>query len=333
MMGDFNRTAAEVEALVGGCTTGFSVVRPSESNRGTRKRSARAIDHIGVAGVGWAAVCEARILRDIDMSDHYPVVCRIRNEGDTNPPFQRGRCETAEQTPNRQSRIDPGKVPVPGSTRYKKPGPSGEESHHKWMNSNYWEPLIELTDTVIGDLPSEQDRQALGDAAAERLTQISHKACCGYGYDPCAMGESRPPALKKKITRAISRRGELHAQAMGMEPGTQECKDAWVEHKAAAKVVKEMVHEDRRKKWRKALHKACDQMKHDPHNFWQWTSKVAGWKLKSSVSGTQPVRHPSSGILLTEENDIRSRLEDTLWPVSRRCDREQQIAHEMEQVE
>lgn len=43
-------------------------------------------------------------------------------------------------------------------------------------NSNFWEPFIDLGDMVTDDLPEVvQDRQALDDATAERLYQMSHE--------------------------------------------------------------------------------------------------------------------------------------------------------------
>lgn len=49
---------------------------------------------------------------------------------------------------------------------------------------------------------------------------------------------------------------------------------------------------------------ACEDLRVDPRGFWQWSARAAGWRTRDASSGTQPVCHPDTGVLLTQVGDF-----------------------------
>ena len=55
----------------------------------------------------------------------------------------------------------------------------------------------------------------------------------------------------------------------------------------------------------KEINSAAEHMRRDPRAFWKWLGREAGWKQQASKSmGAQPMKHPVTGVMLTEEEDI-----------------------------
>ena len=78
LMGDWNSDLHDVQGEVSHWPTPVRVV-PNRGHKATRAQGDRTIDHITYAGVPVTpnTVIEAEVLQDWDLSDHWPVTCRI----------------------------------------------------------------------------------------------------------------------------------------------------------------------------------------------------------------------------------------------------------------
>ena len=311
IMGDWNRTVNKVETLVKRVDHDFAVLR-SAGLKATRAASNRAIDHIAVRMGKAGKSRSTQVLTSIDISDHYPVVCKIlskREKRGSGAP-RAGRGEPGPSSGGDMSnggrqgrRIATSQIPIPGTRDYEQKGARGRESHNRVVNSNYWQPLVDLASTDITNMDADEC-QHFGDVAADTLTRIIHKVAADTEM---SVGTKPPKSrrLKKRIANAINARGRLHERAKRSTVGSEENRKAWEQHSAKAEQVRKMVRDDRRREWRRALKRVCGQLRHNPREFWQWTSRVAGWRKRNSMAGVQPVQHPDSGQLLTEATTIR----------------------------
>ena len=182
IMGDWNRTVNKVETLVKRVDHDFAVLR-SAGLKATRAASNRAIDHIAVRMGKAGKSRSTQVLTSIDISDHYPVVCKIlskREKRGSGAP-RAGRGEPGPSSGGDMSnggrqgrRIATSQIPIPGTRDYEQKGARGRESHNRVVNSNYWQPLADLASTDITNMDADEC-QHFGDVAADTLTHIIHK--------------------------------------------------------------------------------------------------------------------------------------------------------------
>lgn len=311
LMGDFNRTNTQVERWFNNLPDSVKVVpnRHKDAKRGTRKgKSARKIDHI----VTYMAhqddsIAKSRILRSFDMSDHYPVTSVYTCKRAENVDFEGGG-NASMGVPNTvktgwSRKIKSTEVPIPGSYWYNKGGARGKANHVSMINANYWAPLLELIEEGADESLSRLDRQAVADAAASKMVDVIHRVAEDHGLVRKVRSTATPP-LKRQIAQAIDRRGKLHRYARRERGDAEQQAAAWTRYGEAKVQTKRLINADRRSRWVKALNTAAGQMRTDPKAFWRFTSSVAGWKRKDSNGGSQPVKHPDSGELLTGEAEI-----------------------------
>ena len=310
IMGDWNRTRCQVARFVRAVDPEFEVLEPVAGRRvdtrGTRRRSDRTIDHIAVRMVGRATKTAPKVLRDVDISDHYPVVGTIAcPKGDGEGGTQKS-VRTKTTTPRRK--IDSDKIPVPGSHTYMRDGPRGAINHQKVVTSNYWAPLLQLAETDTGEFDKEE-RQVVADAMAERFVETCHRVAEESGLT-AAPRTPGPEPLKERIVQRIKARTKAYIQAMKTTPGTDTSNGAWAAYEARKKEATAEVEKDNRAKWKRRIQKASEHLQTEPRNFWKWASNIAGWSPRCKVSGVQPVKHAGSGSLLTEVTAISAAWRD-----------------------
>lgn len=307
LMGDWNRTETEVGSLLRTVNKNAKVLEPKGAEgRSTyvRNRSGRKIDHIAVlADDGdWKI---PKILFDVGVSDHYPVAgavrCKIQDRGGTRGTI--GKTEEGRPGMVRKPGIDTGSIPIVGGPDDR--GGAGARVREQVATSNRWSPLLELASTDVGGMdPTEL--QSVCDATAEAWTRASLNVAKENGMTRVDASPQRGrPALRESIARAIDKKGEARAAAFREKVGTPECTKAWEEHRVRAMRVKEMVDKDQKRVVLKQMNQAAKHMRRDPRAFWKWLGREAGWKQQATKARvTQPMKHPVSGKLLTDEGDI-----------------------------
>lgn len=196
--------------------------------------------------------------------------------------------------------MDTAQIPIPGTHKYSRKGPASEKSHQDIRNSNYWAPLMEIASEDTTELL--QNVPEIVDKVAERWEEGVHGVAQRAGIRGKETGKAAP--LKPKIASAIAKRQRVFRDAMRTSP-SQLAIQKWEQHHECTKLVTQLTREDRKIRWRKALKNACEDLRVDPRGFWQWSARAAGWRTRDSSSGTQPVCHPDSGVLLTQLEDIR----------------------------
>ncbi|CAB1120328.1 unnamed protein product [Ectocarpus sp. CCAP 1310/34] len=306
LMGDFNRLRPRVEQWFNCAYESIRVweLTGKDADLGTRDHgSKRVIDHIMTSLAHPQDTLRApRVLRKVDISDHYPVVSTFRSDRADASTGDSVGVPINARTIQRGERINTGLIPMPGTHWYQESGPRGRANHQKVIHANYWEPLADLIEEGNEEL-SPEDTTALVDAAASRMVEASHQVAreCGQTKDSSTQ---RAPALKPQIARAIDDRGRLYRAAKRLRKNSPRAKVAWERYHEARMKAERLVRKDRRRAWTKALCTASEQLRSDPKAAWHFMSAVAGWKRKDSSGGLQPVQHPDSRALLTSANDI-----------------------------
>lgn len=270
LVGDFNRSLAELQRITSGWPIPLSVL-PNRGNVPTHSRG-RAIDHIAYWGnpdVG--TIPPAKVLEDWDISDHQPVVGRIPYLVDRAVPAQ----AMAEAMAMGRQRIQ---VQVP-------------EKRRDIASNNYWAPLaeecLEMDDVT---------------AIASRWTEGCHEVATDLGlHSKPFSGKS---TLSKSTLRRIARRRQRYKalrEALRRQVRVAEAREAY--HTARTRCRKRL-HRQADKKWRNQVRLAHARLLHRPKRYWRWANSTAGWRGKDSAAGIQPVYDEETGALLTQLEDI-----------------------------
>lgn len=295
IMGDFNRKRDEVAAIVNKAIPGVKVHEPTNPREiGTRRQGSRRIDHLVSRATQGSYIQEPSIRMKEDISDHYPVIGKIRTKQ------ERGAVPVIPMSKERPPRMDSTKIPVCTGRR----GEGEDRSRmDQVITSNRWLPLLELESKDVEDM-GEEEAQVRVDEVTERLIEISHEVAKDVGMDkepPTGM----KPGVQRKVASALNRRKRARCRAMLTKPGSAENHKAWEASRAVDKAAQQVVREYTRKRWRRTLDKAAEDMQRDPRTYWKWLSATAGWKTRdTAVGGAQPVKHPRTGDLLTDPNGI-----------------------------
>ena len=305
VMGDWNRTEVEVESLLRMVDKRARVLIPrGAEGRSTYARgtTGRKIDHIAVIGSkrDWTP---PRVLFEVGVSDHFPVVGAVRCKIQAGCGGDSTVAEEGTLGLVRQPGIDTRRIPIVGGPADR--GGAGARVREQVATSNRWAPLLELASTDVGGM-EPADQLSVCDAAAEAWIRTSFEVAKKNGMARKeATPKMRRPALRKPIAKAIDRKGESRARALKEKGGTIECTKAWEEHREMARIATEAVDKDRRRVATKEMNSAAEHMRRDPRAFWKWMGRKAGWKNQAEKSkGAQPMKHPVSGIMLTDEEDI-----------------------------
>lgn len=190
VMGDWNRTEQQVEAILKGIDSRARVLRTAgaEGVGTTRyRRSGRKIDHIAVVTVGRAKAKLPRILLDADISDHFPVVGSIGGRTGRPP----GHTQRGEAKRKARPGIDIRRIPVVGGPADK--DGTAADLAKEVAESNRWSALLELESTDLGE-PDPEEPQAVCNAAAEKGIRTCHEVEQQNGMArPEGTGRPRPP--------------------------------------------------------------------------------------------------------------------------------------------
>lgn len=302
LMGDWNREEEEVTQLVGRCGGNFRVLPLQNGEEGTRKGSStRKIDLMAAKLPPHVFVEDPEVDRMLDISDHYPVYSRLREVPDQSEAITGARGRRHKTLDRR--RIYPENVPVQGSASWRR-GP-GKATHLTFVSSNYWDALkdISFDEDPEEREPDKGDVQALADGMADAWVEAAHKVSKATGMAN-TKGTGRF-GLAPKLRQAIKRRTDLFQEAKKCAPGSEDAQKLWMSYDEARTRTRELVKDDKRVRWGKALGKAADNMRNNPREYWKWAAGLAGWKLKEATNGMQPVRHPDTQEVLTQEGPIR----------------------------
>lgn len=302
LMGDWNREEAAVEQLIGRVGDNFRVLPLQNGEDGTRRGpSTRRIDLL-VARLQTQTFAEdPEVDRMLDISDHYPVCSRLGEAPEHGQTITTARHR--RHTPPDRKRIYPENIPVQGSSSWRRG--AGKAKHINFVSSNYWAPL---QDWSSGESRDEQptdkeDVQALADGMAEEWIETTHKVSRVAGM-ASTKGNGKP-GLARTLQKAIKRRTDLYQEARKCVREPEVAQKLWAAYDKARTHARDLVREDKRGRWEKALGKAADDMRNNPRDFWKWAAGLGGWRRKGAISGVQPVRHPDTGELLTHEGAIR----------------------------
>ncbi len=280
VMGDYNQEKRQLSRVLRAWNHAetLEVLEPT-STRGTRRNSSRTIDHIVTDS---SARCSRPwIHRQCDISDHYPVLTRLRQGGIH--PVEATRIERKRFVLNN---VDPAPI----------------------TTSNRWDALIDmesqLLDTTL-DSTSEQLTET-GEKMAGVFIQAATKAAEDAGALKSVNKQSRTARLKPGVKRALERREAAYAAATRTSPGSDESLQAWQIYENAATSSKALIREANGDAWRKRIHKASQDMGKNPEAFWKWASRTAGWRRARDAGGLQPVKDPRTGQLCTDEPSINA---------------------------
>jgi exonuclease III len=285
LMGDLNEDLEGAQRLAQAWPGTFDVLANQGRVPTTRRTGGRTIDHICLFGNGHlpGTVSPPHVLRDWDISDHFPVVARI-------PPL-RTLAERAE-------RGTPAEVQdVPPTPRIRTP-----EFHQRdsIIDANPWEALADDAAAADAELDADAAQAALA-ALSGRLIACCHNVAAGLDLVQTPPREG-PSSVPRRLSRVIRRRRKAFRRLRRAEANPSVPEDALtgfqVSHREAAKAATTATKQFRRKLWHKRVSQAHADLLRSPRQFWRWASFTARWNLKSASSGIQPVRN-RAGVLQT----------------------------------
>ena len=278
MLGDYNLEKRQLLQVIREWPNAAALeILDPLSARGTRRNSSRTIDHVMTDSRERCS--RPWIHRQCDISDHYPVLTRLRQGG---------------IHPQEATRIDRKRFvlknvdPIPIAT------------------SNRWDALIDM-ETELLETTIDSTSEALtetGDKLARVFIQAATKAAEDAGALKSLNTQNSTARLKPRVKRALERREAAYATATNTRPGSDASLDAWQAYITAATRSKTLIREANSDAWRKRIHKASQDMGKDPEAFWKWASRTAGWRRAKDTGGLQPVRDPRTGQLCTDEPSI-----------------------------
>lgn len=245
VMGDWNMTPPTLERLLARWGLPLTVLRVrgdagTYHRPGGRGRS-HPIDHMVVNAEARGVLCNAVVRRDMDLSDHWPLVARIQPAA-VRPPVTRA--------PGRPCVLREG-------LRERAP----EVAHH-----NYWTPLL----GVMEDGGATLTTQLL------EFGKTAHAVAADLGCSqPARTGQRRYHTLSRETKRLVDRRRRLAGRLRSApEHEVAHLTEVW---RSAAAAAKQGVRADSTKAWQSFIEEGA-QLLHGnrTRQFWRWVKCLNG---------------------------------------------------------
>lgn len=290
VMGDWNEDLHQ-STMASGLGQEWGVL-PQDVSAGTRQGSNRTIDFM-ISNRRQDLFEHVKVHRNWDFSDHYPLTTRIKWEPqeEATPPSSFTNWEV--QQPRRRFHVD--RVPLP------KPNTDAQapEEFLSIVDNNYWDPLLATLDEFAEEEPSADQLNRLARDFCDTAVKVANES--GITSETTPLQQT---AFPRHIARAIDKRCKAYKATKDANLSAerrQEMRERYLMLKARCRRI---VRKFQQKRWRKMLKRAEEDFKVNPHKYWRWASRLAGWKRKASCTGAQPIKHPVTGELLTEAQSI-----------------------------
>ncbi|KAL5520166.1 hypothetical protein ACEPAG_1826 [Sanghuangporus baumii] len=257
VLGDLNCNVNRAETLFH-ASTGMRLVSIRGSKKTYHKRRKwSALDHCLASSGAMPCLGKAKVRRDVDESDHFPVVVRVKQVNQSNQ--QEGI--TAEV----HRRLNYGKL---------------LECRDSILSDTVWETwLTELEHEK--NVVFERDSKAWLNWAAEKWEKYSWQLMNKYEV----LVKTLPPrkkSLKISVKKIIDRKREAWATYLqaGLENNSQEYKD----YRAARKLAKKALMVQSSEDWVKFIQKGSESfMVGDTRKFFKWVDKVTKYRGRQTV--------------------------------------------------
>jgi len=272
LMGDFNETLQDLQNTMAAWPVPLTVLSNEGNAPTTRGRSgsARCIDHIAFWGIAEERIPKPTVISDWDISDHYPVTCKI--------PYVKALPQPSSEW-------------IPSTSRKKRIKVKIKTQRDEISSRNYWEILAEECE--------DMDAQELAEEFENKCHEIATKLELHAGDEGGVktLPRSTIGMIRRRRKRFVEWQRALHTGSSNTDYYRREYKEA---QRGVSKAIRRV----NRKQWHKTIALAHARLMFRPREFWNWSSTLSGWRGKNRANGIQPVYDESDRRLLTSLPDI-----------------------------
>ena len=284
IMGDWNWVTSEMDEIREWSPVMECLKVDGESRTFHSRGQEGDIDHIIIDQDHLQMMSDASVLRNWDLSDHWPIVASM------------SAAHYKKEVPVAKERMKGVPLYSLGAYKYSE-RPQISDQWDAIKESNYWDPLSDMLDEC------DDDGEDI-DGASEAFIYTSFEVARSLGMTSVSNGkkEKRRELLTKSQRKKMDeRRAKFHG--LQQLPEGEEKEVARNEYKAIKNELRTEIRQYQRRRWLEWTTKMACQATSDPKKAWRRLSELGGYNDRSGQSGPAIIKD-ENGRLLTEVNDV-----------------------------